>query len=117
MSLKLLGDVVLLEPTNETGYAGEGGIMLPNHYKKPTITYRVLAVGPGQWRRKQTRNGFWKKLAAYDQPEVSVGDMVLCRAALDADVVKHNFDDGTGRVIVHSRGILASWRETAAVNQ
>lgn len=104
--IKLIGNVVLLEPLPDGDIQkSSSGIFLVNRHKKATLKYRVIAVGPGGWRYRKGRR------KCFVVPEVAVGECVLCRALLDDGVVKHSFDDGTGRVIVHSEGILASWRQ------
>ena len=103
--MRLLGNVVLLEPFDVEAQVSASGLHLVNHYKKANLKYRVLAVGPGAFR--------WRKgkRKAFVSPEVEVGDLVLCNAERDSSVVKESMDDGTGRVIVHSESILLKWRE------
>jgi co-chaperonin GroES (HSP10) len=117
MPLKLLGNTILAVPVDERTQQSPSGLIMVNHYKKPTLKFRVLAVGPGQWRKRVTRTGRTKTLKVWDAPQCLVGDLILCRAQLDHEIVKHNFDDGTGRVILHAadaRGnpnLLLAWTE------
>ena len=103
--MRLLGNTVLLQSVDDRVQPLSSGLVQVNYYKKPTLTYRVLAVGPGafRWRRGKRK--------AFVAPEVEVGDLVLCNAERDSSVVKESLDDGTGRVIVHAEGILLKWRE------
>ena len=105
--MKLLGNTVLIVPLDDADIqVSAGGLFLVNHHKHSTLKYRVLAVGPGQWRRRKG-----KLKPCFDKPEVEVGDCVITRAQLDDSVVKHTLDDGNGRLIIHGDGVLLKWRE------
>jgi co-chaperonin GroES (HSP10) len=103
--LRLIGNSVLLQPLDAEVQVSASGLTLVNHYKKPTLKFRVLAVGPGAFRYRKG------KRKAFIVPEVEVGDFVICRAILDSSIVKHSLDDGTGRVIVEAESIQMKWRE------
>ena len=105
MNLKLIGHTVLIEPLDAEVQTSASGLHLVNHHRKSTLKFRVIAVGPGGWRRKKGRPDKWV------QPEVEVGDCILSRAMLDADIVKHSIDDGSGRLLIHADGILMKWRQ------
>lgn len=112
MSLRLFGNTVLLEPLPDVdAQVSASGIVSVNHYHKPTLKFRVLAVGPGEFRKRTKPSGKVKTVAAFDKPECSVGDCVLCRAGLDNDATVHSLDDGTGRVIVRGEALLMAWME------
>jgi co-chaperonin GroES (HSP10) len=102
--MRLIGNTVLLEPVGEEAQASPTGLLLVNRYKRPTLKFKVLGVGPGAFI-KRGKKRIWR------QPEVEAGEMVICRAQLDGDLVKHSLDDGSGRVIVHADACLLSWRE------
>lgn len=104
--MRLLGNTVLLEPFDaEVWQSSASNLFIVNHYKKSTLAFKVLAVGPGEWRRKK------RKPAVFIKPEVVPGDLVICRAQLDPGVVKHSLDDGSGRIIVGADSLMLSWRE------
>ena len=103
--MKLLGHTVLIEPLDADTQMSASGIIKVNSHKKSTLTFKVIAVGPGGWRRKKGKPDRWV------QPEVEVGDCILSRAMLDADIVKHSIDDGSGRLLIHADGILMKWRQ------
>lgn len=108
---RLIGNTVLIAPLADANeQVSAGGIVCVNHYHKTNLKFRVLAVGPGEWRKRKTRSGRTRTLNVWDAPDVKVGDCVLTRAELDSDVVKHSFDDGTGRLIIFSHGIMASYQ-------
>ena len=112
MPLRLIGNVVLIEPMPDADIQrSASGIFLVNRYKKSTLKYRVLAVGNGEQRKRKLRSGRLKTTAVFDRPEVEVGDCILTRAELDDGVTKHTLDDGTGRLIIHAWAIMAKWRE------
>lgn len=110
MPLRLIGNSVLIAPLADPDFqTSAGGIVCVNKYRKTNLKFRVLAVGPGEQRMKK-KNGFYKVLPAFDKPAVEVGDCIITRAELDDGIVKHSLDDGTGRLIIKSEGILASWK-------
>lgn len=110
---KLIGNTVLIEPMPDADMqTSASGLLLVNHYKKNTLKFRVLAVGPGaQRKRKHPRSQRERLVPTFDRPEVSVGDCILCRAELDDNVTKEALDDGTGRLIVYADKILMVWNQ------
>lgn len=110
--IKLLGNTVLVEPLPDADMQkSASGIFLVNRYKKSNLKFRVLAVGPGELRRRLKRSGKRVILDVLDKPEVEPGDCVLTRALLDDGIIKEALEDGTGRLIIYSQGILAKWKE------
>jgi|HubBroStandDraft_6_1064221.scaffolds.fasta_scaffold107012_5 co-chaperonin GroES (HSP10) len=111
--MKLLGNTVLIEPMPDADLqTSASGLLLVNHYKKTNLKFRVLAVGPGaQRKRKHPRSGRERTVVAFDKPECAVGDCILTRAELDSDLVKHSFDDGTGRLIIYGHGVMLVWTQ------
>lgn len=110
--MRLLGNVVLIEPLPDADMQqSASGLFLVNHYKKTNLKFRVLAVGPGEQRRRLKRSGKRVLLDVVDAPEVEPGDCILTRALLDDGIIKESFDDGSGRLIIYSQGILAKWNE------
>lgn len=107
--LKPLTNDVILLPVDERGQFSAGGLLLVNKWKRPTLKFKVLAVGPPGYVQRTNAKG--RKRLVFRSPEVEVGDMVLCRAILDSGICKHAFDDGSGRVLVSAENILAKWRE------
>ena len=101
MILKLVGNSVMVEPLPDLQFS-PSGLALPNHWKKPNLKYRVLAVGPGAWVKR-------KKKRVFLSPEVAVGDGVLTRAWIDGGI-KHDFEDGSHRLIIDAADILASFQ-------
>jgi co-chaperonin GroES (HSP10) len=97
---RLLGNTVLLQPVAELP-SSTGGILLPNVYRKPTLKFRVIAIGPGAWKT------FPSKKKAFLKPEVKPGDIVISRCKLDHEAVKYAFEEGSECVIVHAESILA----------
>ena len=107
MVIKLIGNTILIEPLPDADMQkSAGGLFMVNKWKHSNLKFRVLAVGSGAWRRRKG-----KLKPVFDVPEVSVGDCIICRAELDPDVTKYAMDDGTGRLIIHSHGILMKWME------
>lgn len=109
MTLRPLVNEVILSPVNETAQFSAGGLLLVNKYKRPTLKFKVLAVGPAGYVQRTKANG--RKKFVFRSPEVEVGDMVLCRAILEGGIAKAHFEDGTGRVVVSAENIIAKWNE------
>ena len=109
MTLKPLINECILQPVDEQGQFSAGGLLLVNKWKRPTLKFRVLAVGAAGFVYRI--NGKGKRKRVYRLPEVEVGDMVLCRAIVDSGVAKAHLDDGTGRIVVDADRLLAKWRE------
>lgn len=100
--MRLLGNRVLLLRI-EVEDQKSGGIHLADTYKKGSVIFRVLAVGPGRWIKKG-RKYVWIS------PEVKPGDVVGSHHATDATLhpdwhIPHCLDtaDGRGRVALDSR--------------
>jgi co-chaperonin GroES (HSP10) len=108
-SLKPLTNECILLPIDEQAQFSAGGLLLVNKYKRPTLKFKVLAVGPPGYVQRTKANG--KKKMVFRSPEVEVGDMVLCRAILESGIAKAHLEDGTGRIVVSSENILAKWSE------
>lgn len=109
MPLRPLVNEVIISPVDESGQLSPGGIFMVNRWKKPTLKFKVLAVGPAGYVQRVNAKG--KKKMVFRQPEVEVGDMVLCNAIVESGVARHHFDDGSGRIIVDADRLLAQWRE------
>jgi co-chaperonin GroES (HSP10) len=110
--MRLLGNTVLIQRLADTNeQVSAGGIICVNHHRKTNLKFRVLAIGPGEQRRRMSRSGKLKTTAVFDKPQVEVGDCIITRAEMDDGIVKHSLDDGTGRLIIKSEGILASWKD------
>lgn len=105
MSLKPFTNEVILEPLDERGQILSSGIFIVNHYRHATLKWKVIAVGPAGLVKRKNRKG--KDKWVYRAPEVKVGDTVICRAQLEAEVVKKDFGDGSKRVVVDSEKIMA----------
>lgn len=97
--MMLLGNLALLAPLKPTHAVSRGGIVLLPNQHRPWVDgddqqqYRVLAVGPGYWR-KPRRKG---RHPRFVQPEVKAGDRVLVDLKPG---IKETFDDHSGRIIV-----------------
>lgn len=100
MSIRVIGNALLIVPIDEQGQLSPSGIVQVNFYKKPTLKFRVLAVGPGEFVKK-------KKRRVWRTHDVNAGDFIISRALLDGHVVRHSFDDGTGRMLINADGALA----------
>jgi co-chaperonin GroES (HSP10) len=112
--IKLLGSTLLIEPLPDADeQVSEGGIICVNRYKKTNLKFRVLAVGPGEFRKRLRKDasGRFKTTKQFDAPEVAVGDCILSRCELDADAVKFSYDDGSGRLIIRADAAMLVWRE------
>ena len=102
--MRVLGNSLLIQPLDEQGQSLSSGIIAVNFYKKPTLKFLVLAAGPGEWR-KRGKKRVWRS------HEVKVGDRIISRALLDSEVVRHSFDDGTGRMVIKAEGALATYEQ------
>lgn len=112
--MRLLGNTILIEPAPDADLQkSASGLVLVNHHKKANLKFRVLAVGPGAFRKRLRKDasGRFKTTKCFDVPQVSVGDFILTRAVLDPEVTVYSFDDGTGRIIIKADGAMAVWRE------
>ena len=98
--MRVIGNTLLIRPLDEGGQLSPSGIVQVNYYKRPTLKFLVLAIGPGEWR-KRGKKRVWRS------HEVKVGDRIISRALLDSEVVRHAFDDGTGRMVIKAEGALA----------
>ncbi len=107
--MKLIGNTVLIAPLPDANeQMSAGGIIQVNRYQRSNLKFRVLAVGPGEQRRRLKRSGKRVLLDVWDKPEVEVGDCVITRALLDDGIIKEALDDGS--FIIYSQGILASFK-------
>lgn len=103
-----INEVIIQPMTPDGTQMSPGGILMVNKYRKANLKFRVLAVGPAGLvavLRGKKKKRVWR------EPEVEVGDCVICNAELDHTVVKHHFEDGTGRIVVDADKIMAKWRE------
>lgn len=96
MSLKLLGNRVLLKPLPKTLKSG-AGIHYPERYVDDVKLYEVVAVGPGEWRKNK------KKKMVFHPMEVKPGDKVLAELFHDHLIM----EDGTR--IARADYIMAVW--------
>jgi len=99
--MKLLRDLVLLEPLQAPGFS-PGGILYARPYRDDAKQWTVLAVGPGKRNKDGTRT----------LPQVRAGDRCLCNAAAGN---RFAFDDG--RVIVHADQVEMIWAAEGARHQ
>jgi co-chaperonin GroES (HSP10) len=103
--IRLIGNAVLIEPLPRPTVSS-GGIIIPHEQPgwqpADASEWRVLAVGPGDFKRdkKGRRKGVFIPLT-----DVSPGDCVLCYTGQKC----FPLDDGTGRVIVQVDQLLLSW--------
>lgn len=111
--IKLLGNVLLIEPMPDADIqTSASGLFLVNKHRKTNLKFRVIAVGPGEFRKRTSpRTGRTRMLKVWDAPECSVGDCILSRAELDDGIVRHSFDDGTGRLIIYGHGVIMVWKQ------
>lgn len=112
--MRLLGNTVLIAPLPDADIqTSASGLLLVNKWKKTNLKFRVLAVGPGEFRKRRRKDasGRFKTVAAFDQPECAVGDCILTRAELDSDITKFAFDDGSGKLIIKGEGVMLVWKE------
>lgn len=104
--LKLLGNDVLVSPLPDEQLVAGGLLSAPNKYKRPVIRWRVIAVGPGKLEYRK-KSKLWKMVA----PEVKPRDIILSRFMVDPSIsgrrAPHHLEDGTGRVIIDARDIIA----------
>lgn len=108
--LKLLGCDVLVSPLPDEQKSHEGVIVIVNHYKRPVMRFRVVAVGPGKFVPIS------KKKRTFVEPEVKPGDIIITRFLVDSSLSQerlpwyrqpYHLEDGTTRVIIDCRDIIA----------
>jgi chaperonin GroES len=92
LSLKPLGDRVVIEPIEQEEVTA-GGIMLPDTAKEKPQKGKILAVGPG------TRNDAGERVAL----DVSVGDVVLFAKYAGTEIKL----DGSKVLVLRESDILA----------
>lgn len=112
--MRLLGNTLLIEPLPDVDMQkSASGLFLVNKWKKTNLKFRVLAVGPGEFRKRKRKDasGRFKTTKQFDVPEVAVGDCILTRAEIDDGLTRYAFDDGTGRLIIDARGAMCAWSE------
>jgi len=92
MTLKPLGDRVIIEPS-EAADVTKGGIVLPDNAKEKPTKGKILGVGPG----RTTDDG------TVISPKVKVGDVVLYEKYAGTNIEV----DGDEQIIVRETEILA----------
>ena len=74
---QLIGNRIMLAALSTDLQLSAAGVFVPNHYKRHTQWFEVLAVGPGTWVRKKG------KPDRFIRPEVKLHDKIISRHWLD----------------------------------
>lgn len=105
--LKLFGCDVLISPLPDVQKSSGGLLVIPNKYNKSVLRWRVILCGPGK-REYRKRSKKWVTVV----PECQPGDIILSRFMLDPHMnpdrrQPYHLEDGTGRVVIDCRDIVA----------